>query len=136
MGFAAFIAGQYLYHVRLGMNYMDGGIPTLLLAGVSIVFLASFSMTLNPKLLAPLTALGNASMTIYVMHILAGSGARVLLKKDFLINTPGIHLIVVCIAGLLVPLLIQRLAQQARITWLISAPPRTSLENALFTRTS
>ena len=70
------------------------------------------------------TALGGASMTIYVLHILFGAGARIALMK---LNAPDnvwLHLIVGVIVGAGIPYLIHRELAARNLLWPLGlAPP-------------
>ena len=127
-GVAAFLAGQYLFHGVLGLVYSGLGLPSLLLAVVSILSLASLCMALAYRPHPWMLALGEASMAIYVMHILTGSGARILLSRGLGIQDAATHLIVGCLAGVLLPLLVLRLSQRFGVRGLFEAPARLSTE--------
>ena len=61
-------------------------------------------------------------MAIYVMHILAGSGVRVMLSKFLGINDVIVHLLVGCLTGLLLPLLAVYVINSLKVPYLFSAP--------------
>lgn len=69
-----FLASQYLFHFTLGLNYRMGGVPVLVLAVISIYFVVAVSMWMGQIELKWLLFIGGSSMTIYLIHILAGSG--------------------------------------------------------------
>jgi fucose 4-O-acetylase-like acetyltransferase len=127
-GVAGFVAAQYGFHVELGLTYADKGVASLLLAVVSILAVASVSMLLARKPMAWILALGSASMAIYVMHILAGSGTRIVLARVLGIENAGMHLVAGCLAGVLLPMLVFGLSKRFRWGWLFAAPPRLSVE--------
>lgn len=57
-----------------------------------------------------LASLGRASLAIYVMHILAGSGVRIILQKAMGIDAVFVHLVAGTALGIGLPLLALRLA--------------------------
>tara|TARA_A200000113_G_scaffold65100_1_gene56316 strand:+ start:483 stop:698 length:216 start_codon:yes stop_codon:yes gene_type:complete len=61
-------------------------------------------------------------MAIYVMHILAGSGVRVILGKAFGITSTYLHLSIGVAAGVFLPLLAVKIIEKWRIPYVFSAP--------------
>jgi fucose 4-O-acetylase-like acetyltransferase len=127
-GVIAFVAAQYVFHVELGLLHSDKGIASLLVATVSILAVAGVSMLLARRPLPWVLALGGASMAIYVMHILTGSGARIVLKGFLGIQDAGVHLLAGCLAGVLLPMLVLLLTGRMGVRGLFAAPPRLSAE--------
>jgi fucose 4-O-acetylase-like acetyltransferase len=123
---AMFIAGQYLFHVTFGMNYTDGGLPVLALATVSIFFMVALSMWLGQYRVDWLLFIGASSMTIYLMHILAGSGVRVILSKFMGIDSITVHLLVGTLIGTAAPLVAQLIINRYRLHFLLAPPKRIS----------
>lgn len=132
-GVLAFVAVQYGFHVVLGLVYTDKRVASLLVATVSILSVTSVSMPLARAPAPWVLALGRASMAIYLMHILAGSGARIVLGRFLGIEDAGIHLLVGCVAGIALPMLVLRLSERLGARGLFDAPPRISAE-ALYRR--
>lgn len=121
--FFVFVFSQYLFHEELGLNYEDKGLISLLLAMVSIVFIVLLSQSLARKPLQWILLIGSASMSIYLLHILAGSGVRIILKNIFHIYDPVIHLLFGTFAGVIFPAVVYYLT--GRYYWLnymFSAP--------------
>jgi len=102
-----FLGGQYLFHITFGLRYTDEGMPSLLLAVISIFFVVMLAMCLNLEKIKWLQLLGASSMTIYLMHILVGSGTRVILQKVFGIESIEAYLLLGTTLGLVLPLLAQ-----------------------------
>ncbi len=123
-----FILSQYLFHDYLGKLYMDKGFESLLLACVSILFIVSLSIAIGKKSNSFLAYIGASSMAIYLMHILAGSGARVILSKFVGIDSMFIHIAVGCIAGIMLPLLALQVINTLKISYIFSAPISRWLE--------
>jgi len=127
-GIIAFVAVQYLFHVELGLVYSDKGIASLVVATVSILAVTTVSMHLARNPAAWVLALGSASMGIYVMHILTGSGARILLSRFFGLHDAWVHLLAGCLAGILLPMLVSSFSKRWSSGGLFEAPPWLSAE--------
>lgn len=117
-----FITAQYGFHNYLGLKYTYRGFEALVLAITSILFVVSASALLSRTSSKALAFIGASSMAIYLMHILAGSGVRVVLSKFFGINDVAVHLLLGCLAGLFLPLLAVYLINRLNIPYLFSAP--------------
>ena len=130
---ASFVAGQYLFHVTFGLSWEVGGWPVLSLATVSILFVVALSMWLGRLRMAWLLFIGASSMTIYLMHILAGSGVRVILGSFMGIDSIAVHLIVGTLVGLAAPLLAQMIIKKYDLYFLL-APPKSFSATRLRTR--
>jgi fucose 4-O-acetylase-like acetyltransferase len=124
----SFAVFQFVFHGYLGKTYADKGVASLFLACVSVLFVVSVSIALarNPNRF--LAYIGASSMAIYLMHILAGSGARVVLNKILGVNAAALHLTIGCVAGVLLPLLALKLINALRIPYVFSAPISQWLE--------
>lgn len=70
-----------------------------------------------------LAQVGQLSMQIYLMHIIAGSGVRVVLSRVLSINDASIHLVIGTLSGVLVPLVVAVCMRKLGINWLY-VPPR------------
>ncbi|MDN2661067.1 acyltransferase [Neptunomonas sp. CHC150] len=84
------------------ISYLSRGFSTLIFSMVMIVFIIYLSKINKIRSLA---LLGRYSMFIYLAHILAGSGARVLLDKLLNITDFWVHLFVGVFSGLVFPLI-------------------------------
>jgi fucose 4-O-acetylase-like acetyltransferase len=133
---ALFVAGQYLFHVTFGLNWEVGGVPVLTLATVSILFMVSLSMWLGQVRIEWLLFIGASSMTIYLMHILAGSGARVILKSFLGVDSIPVHLLAGTVIGLLVPLLAQVIIKRYNLYFLLTTPKALSATGLQSRRTA
>jgi fucose 4-O-acetylase-like acetyltransferase len=103
---AIFIFSQWLFHIEMGLRYSNGtALETLLLALISIGFIVFLAHWLSRFNLRWLAYLGQQSITIYLVHILAGSGCRIILLKIFGVTSVGIHLLIGTLGGLLLPIL-------------------------------
>ncbi|MEH6492916.1 MAG: acyltransferase [Halopseudomonas sp.] len=117
-----FIGLQYVFHNILGKTYMDKGVDSLLLATLSIALVTSISTTIPSNSLGFLRTIGQFSMAIYLIHILSGSGARVILSKILGIDSEELHITAGLLSGILIPIIIAKLAQRHGINYLFSAP--------------
>jgi len=121
-----FLVGQYLFHFTFGLNWTVGGLPALALATVSIFFTIALSMWLGRWSMNWLLFIGASSMTIYLMHILAGSGVRVILSSFMGIDSIPVHLVVGTLVGLGAPLVAQVIIQRYNLHFLLTPPKLVS----------
>lgn len=121
-----FLLGQYVFHISLGLNYQLGGPGVLALAAISIVFITTLSMYLGRAQLNWILLLGASSLTIYLMHILAGSGTRIVLSNLLGIDSIAVHLLLGTAIGLAAPLLVQAMIARYRLQFLLSPPKSVS----------
>lgn len=117
-----FIIGQFLFHNIFGLSFLDKGIASLLLAIVSIFFVIILSSWASLKPNRLVVFIGSSSMPIYLMHIIAGSGIRVILKNNFAVDSAMIHLVVGCFFGIFAPLLALIIINKLKIPYIFSAP--------------
>lgn len=120
--FLFFVLSQWIFHTELSLKYTDRGIFSLIVAVISILFITSLSINLSKKSISLLKILGSASMAIYLLHIIAGSGTRILLKRIFQLESPFLHLILGCIFAIIIPLLVVKIFEKYKIKYLFSAP--------------
>jgi fucose 4-O-acetylase-like acetyltransferase len=124
----AFVALEYWFHGVLGMRYEERSAASLLVAMIAILFVVSGCMVLARKPLGWVLTLGALSMPIYLMHILAGSGTRVILSKFLGIESVGLHIVAGCVSGLLLPVIAAKILEAMGIKWLYEAPAWMSLD--------
>lgn len=113
---------QYFAHFELEYNYTQGGPLGMALAVISILsvcYLSKLFASLNCRLLA---LLGVYSMAIYLMHILAGSGVRIVLDKIFGQQSLTIHLVAGLVVATLAPIISALIADRIKLKYLFSAP--------------
>lgn len=132
---ALFLIGQYLFHITFMLNYTIGGLAVLALAVVSIFFITAFSMYLDRGRHNWLLFIGASSMTIYLMHILAGSGTRVILSKFLGVDTTAVHLVLGTLIGLAAPLLAQIVIKHYNLYFLLGPPKLISLASLRLRKT-
>lgn len=117
-----FVVAQYLFHGPMELTWDVAGLPSLVLAMVSIFFVMTFSMWLGRFKIRWLLFVGTASMAIYLMHILAGSGLRVVMSSFLGINSIVVHLVLGTLMGVGLPLLAHWFIQRQHWHFLLSAP--------------
>ena len=132
---ALFVLAQYLFHGYAGKVYTQRGMESLLLASISIFFIIALSKTLSKYRYSGFLAhVGVCSMAIYLIHILAGSGTRVVLTKLVGVDVVSIHLLAGCVVGILVPLLVVKFTQAFNVRYVFSAPLSRSLHLREYTK--
>ncbi|HGM4930589.1 TPA: acyltransferase family protein [Serratia marcescens] len=118
----AFIALQWGFHGYAGLLYTDAGSFSLLLAVEAIFFIVNLSVLLAKTNLAWLRRLGELSMVIYLMHILAASGLRIVLTKFMHISHWPTQVIAGTLFGLIAPVIAYLLIQRLHLNFLLERP--------------
>lgn len=126
-----FIAAQYLFHETLALTYRNRGLYALLLALVSIMLVVSISRYAAKKPNKMILLIGASSMAIYLMHILIGSGTRILLQKVLGFDSLMGHLLAGCSLGLLLPMIVYAMRDRMHIKYLFFAPIANTLRKWL-----
>ncbi|MGQ8886994.1 acyltransferase family protein [Serratia sp. TSA_105.2] len=119
---AAFIALQWGFHGYAGLLYTDAGSFSLLLAVEAIFFIVCLSVLLAKTELLWLRRLGELSMVIYLMHILAASGLRIVLTKFMHISHWPTQAIAGTLFGLIAPVIAYMLIQRLHLNFLLERP--------------
>jgi fucose 4-O-acetylase-like acetyltransferase len=127
----SFVALEYWFHAGLELRFGDRGGASLIVALAAILFVVSSCMLLARRPLGWVLTLGALSMPIYLMHILAGSGVRVILSKFFGVENGGLHIFLGCLGGVLLPLIAAKALEKLDIKWLYEAPSWLSLDKRL-----
>ena len=123
---ALFVIGQYVFHITFGFDWETGGVAGLALAILSIFFMVTVSMWLGRIRIEWLLFIGTSSMTIYLMHILAGSGVRVVLSKFMSIDSIAAHLVLGTLIGIAAPLVAQAIIKRYNLHFLMTPPKSIS----------
>ena len=118
----SFFSAQYVFHNLLGMMYYDRGILSLATALISILFVVVLSKTLARRNMKWLILIGSSSLAIYLLHVLTGSGTRIILVNIIGIHSIPFHLIAGVISGIYVPLLAVYFVNKYRIPYVFSMP--------------
>ncbi len=107
-----FIISQYLFNFYFHYSYQTKNYAfSLLVSFISILFIVFSSMVLE-KRYAIINYIGFLSLEIYILHILAASGTRIILFKIFKINNIPVHLIFGTLAGLFFPILLYKISKE------------------------
>ena len=126
----AFVVGQWLFHGYYHMNYEQKGLPLAALAIVSILFVAALAHELTRYRLKTLHAIGYASLAIYLMHVLIGSGVRVILQKLLHVEDYTVHLVIGCLAGIALPTMLFFYMEKRGMDFLFRLPRKRKLRAA------
>jgi fucose 4-O-acetylase-like acetyltransferase len=103
----------------------------LLIAFMGCAFVISLTFYLQKKnVMQWLTVLGRNSLYIYVSHVIVFACVRIILSKFFGIQNVAVIILSGMISGLLVPLLLYRLAVQLKMRWLFTLEKNTGTEAA------
>jgi len=120
---AGFIISQYILHITLGLRYSSISYETLILSLVSILFLISLSFRISVSMPNKLlVSIGKLSMPIYILHVMASSGARIGLSRILHTDSYIIHIIVGTLVGIFIPIFVVLLANKLKFSYLFSAP--------------
>jgi len=85
-----------------------------IVAVIGIAFIINLSYRLSQRQSSVLTAIGSASMTIYLVHILAGSGTRIVLTKLLHFDNVAGHLVLGTLVGVLAPMAVQAVVERIK----------------------
>ncbi|HFZ8995334.1 TPA: acyltransferase family protein [Citrobacter freundii] len=124
ISFILFCAIQYKFHFMDGMFYDDIGISTFFVAIISIFFVFCLSTVLGMVGIEPLRKIGEYSMIIFLVHILAGSGTRIILSKFLGVDNWYLHIIVGTAAGVVLPIVFYKVTKMLKLNFLFSYPER------------
>lgn len=117
-----FFVVQYVFHCEFEYFYTDKGWFSLLVSVVSIFVVVVVSKALSKRPNNFVLFIGASSMGVYLMHIMAGSGARILLVKYFSVSDVFVHAVTGVILGLSLPLLVVLVVKKYKIPLFFSAP--------------
>lgn len=131
-----FIAGSVIflmlqvYAHATGYIYSDYGLMGWLIAIFGILVVCSLSMILGETSFGrtALSEVGKASLVIFLVHILVGSGSRVILQKFFGVESGFSHLLLGVSLGLAIPYYMYKFQTRLRIEWLFYWPARSQVK--------
>lgn len=124
-----FFVSQYVYHFHFNLSYLDHSIYSLKLVFISVIFVFLVSLYLSKLNVKFISYLGGVSMAIYLMHILAGSGFRIVMQSFFEVESVFIHTVCGVLAGLLLPIVAVFIMRKLNFNYLFSAPISTFFSN-------
>lgn len=120
--FLIFCVGEYIFHIKLKLIYTDVGVLTFSLAIIGIALITMLSIQLEKIKIKPLQNIGLSSMVIYLLHILSGSGSRIILSKIFNIQNWYIHIATGTILGIMIPVVVYFTTKKYHVNFLFSYP--------------
>lgn len=116
-----FLATEYAALIA-GLLNAQQPMTSVLLAGLGIA--AAVGIAQRSAIFA---WLGRYSMEIYLMHIIFGSGIRIVLQKGWAISSMWIHLLLGVVLGIALPILFTRCLLKWKMNFLFSPPKPLSL---------
>lgn len=132
---ATFLTAQWYFHIHLGLTYLDRGWLSMIVAFVSIGFVVSCSMLLSKFNITLLLSIGSMSMVIYLLHIFAASGVRIILSKVLGVGDFYVHLVAAMLFGVALPLLVLRMSMLLNVNFILK-PPRGLSFVKIFAKTA
>ena len=91
------------------LDGMNSDSPLALPAAIcGIAFIVSLARALGGSMLSAASSLGRMSMTIYVMHVLAAAGTRILLLKLHVPPNPALYVVACTTVGIAAPMIAHR----------------------------
>lgn len=128
-----FLSSQQRFHFKLELlsKNAEGNGLALFTAFASILFIVSLCMVLSRFEIKPLILAGTFCLEIYLMHVMAGSGFRILLAQGFGVHDASMHLIPGTLSGIAVPMAAGYFLKRANIHFLFT-PVRNFKPSAIF----
>ncbi len=128
--FIVFIAASYtVFEYLIVPTRLTGGAHPLIflfLAPLGVLWCIGLSQFLAKcKYFTFIRYLGVYSLQIFLVHMLAGIGTRIVLLKVFQLHNPIIHMIFGVSAGLLVPIMIYKVAVKMQFPYLFEPTNRS-----------
>ena len=120
--FILFIASQYWFVFIENFHRIDRGFCSFIIAMIAISFIIALSMQLSKLNIRLLAYIGQSSLYIYLLHILMGSGIRIILQKVFRVESATIQIIIGCIAAIGLSLLFVEFTKKFHLLFLFKAP--------------
>jgi len=126
--FVVFLFLQWLFHIYFQLVYTNIGTLSLLLAATGIALIVAISIQLEKIGMTWLKKLGELSMIIYLMHILAASGMRIFSIKFLHIENWYINALTGTLCGIIVPVIAYSIINRIKFNFLFEPPSRFSLQ--------
>ena len=98
---------------------------------VSILFSVNICMCLADKHIKLLSTIGASSMIVFLVHVITGSGTRIMLQHYLGFNNYWLHIILGCLMGLFGSMLLAKLLSKIGMSFLFEIPQQFSLERKL-----
>jgi fucose 4-O-acetylase-like acetyltransferase len=122
---------ENLAHQTQYYDYVEYHQPSLflLIALTGCAFVMSVAFLLQRYNAMPwLHRLGKHSLYIYVAHVIALAGIRIVLLKFFSITSVPVHLIAGIVGGLLLPIVLYKLSLRFKFAWLFTLEKQPALQ--------
>lgn len=114
--FLFLVQAAYIYFHPFDKNYNFITIAFALFGIGSVISLCMVARQHFPSgLKAFFTLLGLYSMPIYLMHILVGSGIRIVLSKIFMIHNAYLHVCIGVLGAVIIPIIIAKILRKWRV---------------------
>ncbi|MFK3844657.1 acyltransferase family protein [Stenotrophomonas sp. NPDC078853] len=126
---ALFVATQALIYLMTGVERGQADLRSLTLALLGIASTLSISVLAARSQQRWLITVGAMSMSIFLMHIIAGSGARVILSRYAGISNEYIHLVVGFGFAVMVPIVAVKLLPRMGLGFLFGPPKFIAVSN-------
>ncbi|WP_233429236.1 acyltransferase family protein [Klebsiella variicola] len=115
---------EYLYFIKYKNNYLPLNLCTAFIAFIAIAWVSNVSILLSCFNLRWLEKIGKLSLIIYLVHILAASGTRIILSKIFHIESWFVHVFVGTFIGITAPLIFYKLVVRYNLNFIFEYPSR------------
>ncbi|RDI36497.1 fucose 4-O-acetylase-like acetyltransferase [Gluconacetobacter liquefaciens] len=115
------LASQYIFHFVYDFNYTKIGFFSLYLSLITILFIISVSINLKDRANI-IKYIGKYSMPIYLIHVIVGSGMRIVMHGAFHINNLYIQAISGTVVGIFFPIAIYKYANSFGLSALFIMP--------------
>ena len=118
----SFVFVQVGFYYNYPLDDLSSRMMSLSIALVSILFVIALSSWASVKPNKLILYIGSSSMTIYLLHILAGSGIRVIFQHFMGLNSFVVHLVAGVVFGIFAPMIFLVLTRRLNLTFLFYAP--------------
>ncbi len=95
---------------------------------ISILFSVNLCMCLAERPSKLLSTIGASSMIIFLVHVITGSGTRIVLQHFLGISNYWLHITLGCLMGLFGAMLLAKLLSKIGLSFLFEVPEQFSLE--------
>jgi len=127
-----FVLAQVFYHHYLKLTYLDyNSFMLLLLAILSIFTVVIVSHVLARHGPSLIKTIGSYSLQIYLVHVVFGSGFRIVMQKIFGIDSSAFHLLFGTLVGIFISILFVQMTKYLGLNFLFKIPkpsPTTALK--------
>lgn len=107
-----------------GFDGFDGERSSALLFGIAgLMVVILISWVLSRFRIRILSELGEYSLAIYLVHVLIGSGVRIVLQRFLGVESLAVHLLLGCLSGVFFSYWIAKELALKKINWVFSVPP-------------